>query len=153
MAVDASASPRDSWRPVWEIIRMRRRAFLPVLGLAALGTGCAERAELIAQPVHVVFFEGESVAIGDAALMVLRDAADVAKRYPNQPVRVLGFADPEGAALANRALSGARAQAVAAILARFGVDEARIRTSARGATAFVDTPSESRRVEVRIGPQ
>ena len=132
---------------------MHRRAFLPILGLAALGAGCAERAELIAQPVHVVFFEGDSVAIGDAALMVLRDAADVANRYPNQPVRVLGFADPEGAPMANRALSGARAQAVAATLARFGVAEARIRTSARGGTAFADTPTESRRVEVRIGPQ
>lgn len=133
---------------------LKRRALpLGLLALSALFGACAERAELIAQPVHVVFFEGESAALEGAALAVLRDAADVANRYPSQPVRVLGFADPEGSSAANRALSNARAQAVSATLQRFGVASARITVLARGATPFELTATESRRVEVRIGPQ
>lgn len=135
---------------------MLNRRALPVglIALSALVGACAaERGELIAQPVHVVFFEGDSVALDDAALAVLRDAADIANRFPNQPVRVLGFADPEGTPAANRALSNARAQAVSDTVQRFGVAPARIRVSARGAVPFELTATESRRVEVRIGPQ
>jgi outer membrane protein OmpA-like peptidoglycan-associated protein len=133
---------------------LNRRALpLGLIALSALVGACAERAALTALPVHVVFFEGESAALEGAALGVLRDAADVANRYPTQPVRVLGFADPEGSSAANRALSNARAQAVSATLQRYGVAEGRIRVSARGEVPFELTATESRRVEVRIGPQ
>jgi outer membrane protein OmpA-like peptidoglycan-associated protein len=136
---------------------MRRRAAFAGLALfsATLLVGCNAAdplgSNLAAQPVHVVFFEGDSIALGDAALGVVQDAAAIAARYPAQPVRVRGFADPEGTAAANRALSAARAQTVAGELERLGVNRTRIAVSARGETAFVDIATESRRVEIRIG--
>jgi outer membrane protein OmpA-like peptidoglycan-associated protein len=67
------------------------------------------------------------------------------------PVRLLGYADPEGAPAANRALSAARAQAVADQLVAEGVARSRIRIEPRGETPYADATQESRRVEIRIG--
>jgi outer membrane protein OmpA-like peptidoglycan-associated protein len=137
---------------------MRRRVALQ--GLAALPTAllaaCAADdrmgAELARQPVHVVFFEDDSVALGATALDVVQDAAALARRYPDAPVRVLGFVapDPQHGALVT--LSRARADQVAAELARSGLPRERIQVSGRGATAFADVPVESRRVEIHVGP-
>jgi outer membrane protein OmpA-like peptidoglycan-associated protein len=139
------------------MIRRRAAAFAGLALSASVLAACASSdpfgRDLVAQPVHVLFFEGDSIALGDAAMAVVQDAANIARRYPNQPVRVLGFADPEGTAAANRALSSARALAVAGEMERLGVSSARIRVLARGETAFADIATESRRVEIRIGPQ
>jgi outer membrane protein OmpA-like peptidoglycan-associated protein len=137
----------------------RRAAVLSGLALASASLLAACNAadplgtDLVAQPVHIVFFEGDSVAMGDAAMAVVRDAAAVARRYPTQPVRVLGFAGPAGSVAYNRALSNARAQAIAEELREAGVAPARLMVSARGPVEFADTATESRRVEIRIGPQ
>jgi len=139
---------------------MRRRAAalagLATVSAAILGActaGGGPGAGLAAQPVHIVFFEDESIAVGATAASVVRDAASVAQANPTQPVRVLGFAGPAGSVAANRALSNARALAVADRLQQLGVAPARIQVTARGEVEFADIATESRRVEIRIGPQ
>ncbi|HEV7264192.1 MAG TPA: OmpA family protein [Falsiroseomonas sp.] len=137
---------------------MRRRAVLSGLATlpAVLLAGCAADdppgGGLAAQPVHVVFFEDDSLAVPGAALAVIQDAAAIARRYPAAPVRVLGFVAPDPVHAPLGALSRARAEHVAAELVRFGVPPARIQVAGRGATAFADIPLESRRVEIHIGP-
>lgn len=137
---------------------MRRRAFA-IAGLAtlplALLSGCAANdpraAELAAQPVRVVFFEDDSIALRPEAVEVVRDAAQVALRYPGAPLRVLGFSapDPEHAPIV--ALSRARAERVTEELVRLGVPRGRIEQRGRGAVPFDALPVQSRRVEIHIG--
>lgn len=132
---------------------MRRRA-LALLGLAALPisllAACGSP-ELAAEPPRVVFFEGDSAALSDDAKAVVDDAAALARRNPTAVVRVVGFADPEGGAAYNRALSAARAENVKNELIERGVASTRVVVSARGPTAFDMVPIESRRVEIRVG--
>ncbi|WP_372619371.1 OmpA family protein [Falsiroseomonas sp.] len=137
---------------------MRRRAALagfaalPTALLAACAADSPPEGGLAAQPVHVVFFEDDSVAVRGAALAVIQDAAAIAQRYPAAPVRVLGFVAPDPVHAPLGALSRARAEHVAAELERFGIPRPRIQVAGRGAAAFADIPLESRRVEIHIGP-
>ncbi|WP_270934013.1 OmpA family protein [Falsiroseomonas oryzae] len=138
---------------------MRRRAALAGIATlpAALLAACSATdplgTQLAAQPVHVVFFEDDSVALGASALTVVQDAANIARRYPAAPIRVLGYVAPEPDHAPIMALARARAEHVAAELVRFGVPRARIMVSGRGAAPFaVDAPIEARRVEIHIGP-
>jgi flagellar motor protein MotB len=101
--------------------------------------------------VYVVFFEPFSAVPDVNATTIMLQAAEAARQYANDPVQVIGFADPEGASEENRRLSQARAEAVSAHLAQRGVAPARIRRSARGATEPTLAMVESRRVEIRIG--
>ncbi len=137
---------------------MRRRA-TALAGLAALSmtvlAACNPAdplgGELGRQPVRVVFFEDDSVALFDQAKAALEDAATIARRYPTAPVRVLGFAAPDTDHTPIAGLSRARAQHVAAELVSRGVPRARITVESRGAVAFEAVPIESRRVEIHIG--
>jgi outer membrane protein OmpA-like peptidoglycan-associated protein len=137
---------------------MRRRAALagfaalPTALLAACAADDPTGARLAEQPVHVVFFEDDSVGLSAPALTVIQDAAAIARRYPAAPVRVLGFVAPDPGQAPVVALSRARAEHVANELARFGVSRARIQVQGRGSAAFADLPLEARRVEIRIGP-
>lgn len=129
---------------------MRRRVLLALpalLGLAACQTGGTAPQE----PVRVVFFTEDSAALGDSALAVVADAAALAKASPDAPVRVLGFAGPAGSRGFNRALSDARARNVADTLVAQGIPMARIRITPRGPVPFEMMPTESRRVEIRVG--
>lgn len=121
------------------------RRLMPALSLFLLLAGCAGRL-----PAYVVFFEPDSDQVQGPALGVVREAAEAAGPLPT-PVRLLGYADPEGAPAANRALSAARARAVADRLIAEGVARERIRIEPRGETPYADAAQESRRVEIRIG--
>ena len=123
---------------------MRRRliAALPLLAIAA----CATEAP---RQTVTVFFTADSAALDDEARVVVRRAARAAGS--TGPVTVLGFAGPAGGAAYNRALSEARAQHVADQLIEGGVARERIRIVPRGPVPFADIPTESRRVEIRIG--
>ena len=125
---------------------MRRRQLLaaaPVLMVAA----CASEP---AMPVITVFFTQDSATLEGEAEDVVKAAARRAAATTG-PVSVLGFAGPAGGAAYNRALSEARAQHVADVLARNGVARARIRIVPRGPVPFEAVATESRRVEIRIG--
>jgi outer membrane protein OmpA-like peptidoglycan-associated protein len=131
---------------------MRRRALLAALPAGLLGA-CAgsSRGDLAAQPVHVVFFQDDSVEIGAPALAVIQGAANLARRFPAAPVRVLGYAAPDITDTPIAGLSRARAERVAVELERFGIPRSRIAVQGRGRTGFDAAPVESRRVEIHIG--
>lgn len=132
---------------------MRRRAALAALSLTALAACAAQDpvTDLARQPVRVVFFEDDSVALGAAALAVVQDAAQVAQRFPAASIRVLGFVAPDPQHAPIVGLSRARAEHVAAELARMGVSRLRIQVQGRGVTPFESAAIESRRVEIHIG--
>ena len=137
---------------------MRRRQSLAALAALplVLVAGCAQDdplgRDLAQQPVRVVFFEDDSIALGAEALTVIQAAAEVARRYPLAPVRVLGYTapDPDHAPIAG--LARARAEHLTAELVRFGIARPRIEVRGRGPVAFDAQPIESRRVEIHIGP-
>jgi len=127
-----------------------RRLFL-VLPLVMLAAGCVAPGGATTEPARVVFFEADSARLDEAGLRVVRDAAAEARRNPQAPVRVLGFAGPTGGAAYNAALSRARAEHVADELAAAGVARSRITVGSRGEVPFTLIEQESRRVEIRVG--
>ena len=126
---------------------MRRRHLLATAP-ALLAAACTAPAS--APPAITVFFTEDSASLEGEATEVVRRAAARA-RAGTAPVTVLGFAGPAGGAAFNRALSEARAQHVADVLAQNGVARERIRIVPRGPVPFEAVPTESRRVEIRIG--
>ncbi|NKC30835.1 OmpA family protein [Falsiroseomonas selenitidurans] len=129
---------------------MRRRAFA-ILPVALVAACAADPRELVGQPPRMVFFEADSTELDEPARAVLANAARLARRHPDVPVQVLGFAGPAGGAAFNQALSRRRADYVAEQLVAAGVPRARITVTGRGPVAFDAVPVESRRVEVIIG--
>jgi outer membrane protein OmpA-like peptidoglycan-associated protein len=99
----------------------------------------------------LVFFEGSSAQLDDAAKGVVAGAADWAKRHPAMPVVVASYTDPYGSQQANSDFTRLRAQAVIDGLVADGVPAARIQRRDMGATDFKLDPQESRRVEITIG--
>jgi outer membrane protein OmpA-like peptidoglycan-associated protein len=129
---------------------MRRRALLAASPLALLGA-CAT-APAGPAPLHVVFFEDDSLEPTPAALATIQDAARQAAARPGVPVRVFGYVAPDNMAPAPLlVLSRRRADRVAAELRTFGVPAERIQILGRGAVDPIGNPVESRRVEIRIG--
>jgi flagellar motor protein MotB len=128
---------------------MRRRlalAALPLLALAAcqVPPGPAPRT--------VVFFNADSAALDENAMLIVAQAAEQAKARPGASVQVRGFAAPDtGTAAFNRNLAALRAEHVADHLVASGVVRSRIRLEPRGAVPFESFPTESRRVEILIG--
>ncbi|WP_137176423.1 OmpA family protein [Roseomonas sp. AR75] len=141
---------------------MRRRAALAAIAAVppALLAACAPTSppdgNLAQQPVRVVFFQEDSVDVTPTAMDVIQDAAQVAKRFPNAPVRVLGFIapDPVNAPTVVQALrlSRVRADRVAAELVQLGVSRDRVQIRGRGTADVADAAVEARRVEIHIGP-
>lgn len=129
---------------------MRRRHLLASLP-AALLPGCAPAPS--APPRYVVFFTEDSAAMDETGEAIAREAAAAAKARPTAPVQVRGFAAPEGsAATFGRALAETRARHVADHLVASGVPRPRIVVEPRAAVPFESFPTESRRVEIIIGP-
>jgi outer membrane protein OmpA-like peptidoglycan-associated protein len=130
---------------------MRRRAMLALLPLLPLGGCTAGGAPPAVQPLRVVFFEDDSVALGGPATAVVAEAAREAVANPSLPVRVIGYIAPEPGQAPTVALARARAERVANELVRLGVARERVQVQGRGAVAFDLAPVESRRVEIRLG--
>ena len=128
----------------------RRHLMRTIPGAGLLLAGCAWFAPTD-RPLPVVFFSESSASLDSAAREVIAEAANLARRYPLQPVRVLSYVSPAGAPAANRELAEARARAVADALIAAGVPADRIRVEPRGAVSYAAMPTESRRVEIRIG--
>lgn len=127
---------------------MRRRTLIaaaPVL-LAAACTSAPQPPSAI-----TVFFTADSATLEPEAEAVVKGAAATAKARPGTSVVVLGFAGPAGGVAYNVALSQARAQHVADLLAREGVARERISIVPRGPVPFEAMATEARRVEIRIG--
>lgn len=104
-------------------------------------------------------FESGSAELSPPAQNELRHMARALRRqHEEATIAVYGYTDTVGSADANRALSKARAEAVAEALQRYGEDDLRIVTRGYGETRLaVDTPDEidepmNRRVEVVLEP-
>ncbi len=126
---------------------IRRHLLLALTPIALAVAGCA------VQPTtpFIVFFVDDSAALQPSAQEVLRSAAASAVRFPQAPVRVLGYAGLDSGVAFSRSLSSARAQRVVEQLVEFGVARNRIRVGTRSAVAPDIMETEVRRVEVRIG--
>lgn len=126
---------------------IRRHLLLALAPLALSVIGCATAPTT----PFIVFFVDDSAALQPSALEVLRSAAASAQRFPEAPVRVLGYAGLDSGAAFSRSLSAARAQRVVEQLAEYGVARGRMRIGTRSAVAPDILEAEVRRVEVRIG--
>lgn len=109
--------------------------------------------ELLATPV---VFVGESAELDPASEAVLERLAAVLAAAPGLPVEIVGHSDPLDDPAQALALSGQRAQAVAARLIEQGIEPARIHLAAGGAEEpIADSSTEegrasNRRVTVRF---
>ncbi len=91
-------------------------------------------AEMLEDDVFAIPFARGAAAPGEAARANLAAAAALAKREPERNLCVLGHAGPqEGGAQTGIQLAARRAGAVAAALAKLGVERDRIRAEARRA--------------------
>ncbi len=129
---------------------MQRRATFVVLPMLLGACGGRDAAPSV-QPLRVVFFEDDSVALTPAAIGVVADAARDAVANPALPVRVTGYIAPDSGQAPTIALARARAERVTNELVRLGVARDRVQVQGRGAVAFELAPVESRRVEIRLG--
>ena len=109
--------------------------------------------ELLATPV---VFDGESAELDASSEAVLARLAAVLAAAPGVPVEITGHSDPLDDPAQALALSGQRAQVVAASLIEQGIDPARIHLAAGGADdPIADSSTEegrasNRRVTVRF---
>ncbi len=125
---------------------------VPSLSLIA---GCAQTSSQAPPTTStvVVFFTADSAALDANAQTAIQQAAATAKQRPTASVHVRGFAAPDaGSAAFNRSLSQTRAEGVVDALVNAGVPRIQISTETRGAVAFELMPTESRRVEIVVGP-
>ncbi len=119
-----------------------------VTGLALLAlSACAQQPP---DQVFPVFFNDFSSGLDSTGIAIVANAADVAKKFPRLAVKVTGYADSAGSAQADIDISRARADAVANLLQRDGVDPARISRSAVGTPPNSQPGVERRRVEIDI---
>ena len=115
--------------------------------------GCAQTTPAPTRRTVVVFFTADSAALDQAAQSAIAEAADSAKRQPNAAVHIRGFAAPDaGSPAFNRSLANTRAQGVADALVQAGVPRMQLTMETRGAVGYELMPTESRRVEILIGP-
>ena len=131
---------------------MRRFLVLSMLlGLALAASAppasAAERHKL------VVYFSAWSADIDDSAGKSIDDAAKWSVEHPRDIVTVAGFASTVGSKRSNALLSDLRAQVVKDQLVAKGVPASRINMLPKGATTYIDSPLESRRVEISVNPK
>jgi outer membrane protein OmpA-like peptidoglycan-associated protein len=103
-----------------------------------------------------ILFRTDSAALRPEAIDQLTKVGDVLARYPEDRIRVEGYADSTGGARHNEELSERRAEAVRRVLLGRGVKEPQVTALGMGATRFVSTNAtvagraRNRRVELHI---
>jgi outer membrane protein OmpA-like peptidoglycan-associated protein len=122
---------------------MRRLAL--GLGLLAL-SACAQQTPQ--DTIYAVFFQDFSSNLDAPGLAIVANAAAAANAHPTYTVEVTGFADQVGTPQQVIDLSRARADAVANLLQRDGVDAARIKRDAIGTPPNSQPGVERRRVTI-----
>jgi outer membrane protein OmpA-like peptidoglycan-associated protein len=124
-----------------------------IIGSGLLALAAFTLSACVQQPADrtfPVFFTNLSANLDPAAMDIVASAAQVAKRYPNLPVKVLGYSDQPGSPVQAVQLSQARVDAVAAVLQQNGVPAASIVRDAVGTPPNSQPGLESRRVEIDI---
>ncbi|HET8542049.1 MAG TPA: OmpA family protein [Anaeromyxobacter sp.] len=103
-----------------------------------------------------ILFETDSAVLRPAAVDQLTKVGDILARYPEDRIRVEGYADSTGSARHNEELSERRAQAVRRVLLGRGVKEQQVTALGMGETRPVSTNANAagrarnRRVELHI---
>lgn len=106
-----------------------------------------------------ILFAVDSTRVSPALQDDLGALAGNLQRYPNSTVQIIGHTDNTGSAAYNRDLSERRAEAVAGILADYGVSYNRLRPIGRGETQPIATNLSAegralnRRVDILIRPR
>jgi outer membrane protein OmpA-like peptidoglycan-associated protein len=137
---------------------MKRSVFcLGLAGIALAACVPPPPPPVAAAQVYEVFFDLGATGLNERGRTTVENAAAAAGRRPvSAPVEVIGHADAIGGAQANAAISQARAQTVAAALAREGVARERIILRAAGdnlpvvPTGRDEREPRNRRVEIII---
>ena len=127
--------------------------------LRSAGVSVERRGDTIALNMQndILFGVGSS-QLESRAQEVLRAVAIVLKKYDDTKVNVNGFTDTSGARARNEELSQQRAAAVADVLAKNGVQRARLNVRGMGeanlkvATADNINEARNRRVEILLEP-
>jgi len=122
------------------------RRFMAI-SMVLVSAGCVAPVPV---PSYPIFFTESSAQLDAAGKDAIARAADSAKVNPFRIVTVAGYAAPVGSAQTNADLSQARAKVVADQLVADGVDAARIKQVAHGATDFALSSQESRRVDITL---
>lgn len=142
-AIGASADQREAW---WRYHMRYRHVMVTRHGERIV---LSMRSDLL--------FDSGSADISPRADATLRRVAAMVRRH-RQAITVYGFTDTVGSAQSNIQLSEARAEAVANVLAQYGVRDSHINTRGFGETHLrVRTPDDTdeprnRRVEIVLDP-
>lgn len=99
-----------------------------------------------------VFFQSWSADLDPGARKAIGRVAVVLKATPTSGVWVVGYADRDGSAAANRLLSRTRAQVVMDQLILDGVDASQIHQVGLGGTGSAQHAQEGRRVMPLVSP-
>ena len=127
---------------------MRRRLMIFSFVLAAGFALAGQPAR--ADQKFIVFFHEWSAELDPAARDVVAAAAAYARQNPAMHVDIIGSASAKGSQRANMYLSLVRAQRISDMLARAGVDDARLSRIGEGSVATVGSDEEARRVEIVV---
>ena len=130
-----------------EAAPVRDRVRAPARGQALDRAACTARLEALSQSGEIHFDAG-SARLAGGPVPLLDEVFDVIRRCPGLAIRVVGHADSDGSAVANRRLSERRAEAVAAYLRAKGIPAARLSTVGFGETR-PRVPNTSRANEAR----
>lgn len=122
-----------------------RRFFL--LGAFVLAA-CASPHDTTPTQRYTVFFEPDSEAVNALSRGVVAQAASDTQGAAETRLVVVGFADRNGSAEANLALSRRRAEAVAKLLVDAGVPSDRVQPAGRGEELSATDPNYGRRVVI-----
>ncbi|MDO4790327.1 MAG: OmpA family protein [Porphyromonas sp.] len=97
---------------------------------------------------HRVFFAVGSDKVSEESKTALDQVVVYLETYPNQRIRLNGYASPEGNLAKNNALSAKRVEAVKRYLMEKGIDGSRIETRTGGIDSVSATPAQARRVDI-----
>lgn len=128
-------------------------------GTAVDRWGCATLTEATRFVPEIVFKTGSASLVDAEAIEQLAQVREAARLYKDAMVRVVGYTDDRGDERANERLSLRRAQAVADLMMRQGISEARLAVEGFGeADPLADnTTAEgratNRRIEVTLEPR
>src|SRR5262245_3241867 len=127
--------------------------------LRSAGVSVERRGDTIALNMQDdILFNLNSAALSARSEEIIRAVSVVLKKYNETRVNVYGFTDTSGTRMRNEELSRQRAEAVAAALARDGVQSARLHARGMGETNLkVPTgdnvvEARNRRVEIVLEP-
>ena len=126
---------------------------VPAVAPAAVSAVCVADLAASVQKGRINFRSSRSEVLAASAI-VIKSVAAVLKRCPDLAIEISGHTDSTGTPASNQALSKQRADAVAAILAKAGIDAARISSAGHGSSRPVGSnttiagKAQNRRIEI-----